>query len=234
MIIDRRVAHVDEGQQAETGRGLPFGDEGTFIAVIAGGVEAVFQLQPGAEPDAERGAGRQRGIEFRGGRVPRVVADQNAGGRLLARPAQAQIDNPGGGGKRAAQCRRAYLDGGGAHQPAGWGDDGIEVEAIDADIAGHHRRETAHAFAAVEAGDLAADRSAEGIAGLTHGVFRRSAASGGDRRCDGIRLVGHRQFGGRRRAVVWLWRRDRLQDWLRRQYRRGEQPSADHGQRAAR
>jgi hypothetical protein len=171
VIVQRLVQQAGERDQCEARRRIPARDQRAAETVFTRAVLPAFNPGRRAETQAELAADREHGIHLGIHRAPFVGCKQRAARRFVAGAAETEIHQSGGGGEGAAQCRQANADGGGAADAgAGW-HDGIEIQAIDADIASGDRRKPAHVHLVVDADHLAADRAAKGVARLAHGVF---------------------------------------------------------------
>jgi hypothetical protein len=151
------------------------------------------QVQVGAAPAVQRGGDLSL--------APRV------------RPAQLVLDDAGGcrEGEAARVQADAHLRG--VAQPGVQCPNLIEVQAVDAHIAGRGGREAAHAAAAVEADRFTTDAGAEGVGGGLHGGVVGLGARAGQAQAEqqaggaGSEHEGRRQEarageGGRGRASV--------------------------------
>ena len=144
----------------------------------AGGVVKTVIEHGAARRHAEPLGQREIGIHFQRGIAPLVQGAQHAQSRIITRLAKGVIDNPGGRRKRAAQRGQAHPDRGGPAQARVQPPHLIEIQAIDAHIAGRRRRKAPHIAGIVQPDRLPPDRRAEGIASAAHGILRRPRASG--------------------------------------------------------
>ena len=171
VIVQRLVQQAGERDQCEARRRIPARDQRAAETVFTRAVLPAFNPGRRAETQAELAADREHGIHFGIHRAPFVGCKQRAARSIVTRPAETEIDKSGGGREGAAQCRQANADGGGAADAGAGRHDGIEIQAIDADIASGDRRKPAHVHLVVDADHLAADCAAKGVSGLAHGVF---------------------------------------------------------------
>ncbi len=136
------------------------------------GEQVVDAEDAGAEPDTQLARNhRILAVHLRIQGIERAVREHGADQRLVAGHAQMEVRDPRGRGKRIGLGADPDVDVGPGGDTAVEAGLLVEIEPVDADIAGLGGTEAACAVGAVEPHALIADRGAEGILGRRQGVL---------------------------------------------------------------